>query len=137
MKMAIGLSQKMSKDLEGDTPELVAWGLLDWVRRVEEIGDRDGILGAYQDCLLIARESDVELASGEIQGATGTHRRLAFKLIHLISELEGRDLGQRSQGDRKWILATYAECLEAVLGRRAAPVAVAEVVVAEVGSVAA
>ncbi len=129
--MAVGLSQKMSKDLDGDTPELVAWGLLDWIRRVEEIGDRDGILSAYQASLLIARESATELASGEVQGATGTHRRLAFKLIHLIAELEGRDLGQRNQGDRTWILDTYAECLEAVLGRRAAPVVAAEAVAVE------
>ena len=86
---------------------------------------------------MVARESATELASGEIQGATGTHRRLAFKLIHLIAELEGRDLGQRNQGDRKWILDTYAECLEAVLGKRAVVVVAAEVAAVEVADVAA
>ena len=118
-----GPATKVSRELDGDAPELVAWGLMEWIREVENIRARDGILSAYQESLLTARHAASEQASGETQLATGTHRRLAYKLTHLIAELEGRDFGQRNQGDRAWILATYAECLEAVLGRRAVAVA--------------
>ncbi len=118
-----GPNQKLAKDIDGETPEQIAWGLLEWIRMVEDVRDRNGILDAFRDGLVAARAStemqhatsDNRPASG---AATGTQRRLAYKLAALVAEMEGRDPGQRNQGDRTWILETYAECLEAVLGRR-------------------
>ena len=109
---------KLSMEPEGDSPELVAWGLMDWVKRVETIDNRVALLGAYHACLAAAK---VGLGHDDAGGAAGgVHRRLAYKLTHMIAEMEGRELGLRNQGDRTWILATYAECLEAVLGKRVA-----------------
>lgn len=138
-----GPTQKLAKDLEGDAQEHVAWGLLEWIRMVEDVRDRTGILDAYRDGLIAVREgasAHQPAVDGLTPGgaANGTQRRLAYRLAHLVAEMEGRDPGQRNQGDRAWILATYAECLEAVMGRRQimAPVA-AVAAAAEVEGVAA
>lgn len=126
-----GPNQKLAKDIEGETPEQIAWGLLEWIRMVEDVRDRNGILDAFRDSLVATRESvEMQHATTDIRptsgAATGMQRRLAYKLAALVAEMEGRDPGQRNQGDRTWILATYAECLEAVLGRRrVSPIAVA------------
>lgn len=123
--------QKISRDLDGDTPEQVAWGLLEWIRQVENVRDREGILGAFSAGLTAAREGIALVAmDGAVPPATGPQRRLAYKLAHLVAELEGRDIGQRNQGDRSWILGCYAECLEAVMGRRQAIAAIAAEAVA-------
>ena len=114
-----GPNQKLVKDVEGDTPEQVALGLLEWIRMVEDVRDRTGILDTYRDGLVAASEG-VASAAASMQAANGTQRRLAYKLASMVAEMEGRDPGQRNQGDRKWILETYAECLEAVMGRRQA-----------------
>jgi hypothetical protein len=118
-----GPSQKFAKDIEGEAPEQIAWGLLEWVRMVEDVRDRNGILDAYRDGLIAASASnELQHATADIQAssvaASGTQRRLAYKLAALVAEMEGRDPGQRNQGDCAWILGTYAECLEAVMGRR-------------------
>ena len=118
-----GPTQKLAKDIEGDTQEQVAWGLLEWIRLVEDVRDRRGILDAYRDGLIAVREGtltqlQVPDALASSGAANGTQRRLAYKLAHLVAETEGRDPGQRNQGDRAWILETYSECLEAVMGRR-------------------
>lgn len=118
-----GPTQKLARDLEGDAQEHVAWGLLEWIRMVEDVRDRTGILDAYRDGLIAVREG-ASVHQPAVDGLTpggaanGTQRRLAYKLAHLVAEMEGRDPGQRNQGDRAWILETYAECLEAVMGRR-------------------
>ena len=118
-----GPNQKLAKDIEGDTPEQVAWGLLEWIRMVDDVRDRNGILDAYRDGLIAASEgASIQPPASHVLGlgvaASGTQRRLAYKLAHLVAEMEGRDPGQRNQGDRAWILETYVECLEAVMGRR-------------------
>lgn len=111
------LAQKVAAEPEGDTAELIAWSLTEWIRLVEQIADRPGLLGAFNESMLTT--------DGAGADASGTHRRLAYRLTRLVAEMEGRDLGHRNQGDRAWILATYAECLEAVMGRRKTPVAAA------------
>ena len=114
-----GPNQKLAKDIEGDTPEQVAWGLLEWIRMVDDVRDRNGILDAYRDGLIAAAEgASLQSPVASAVAANGTQRRLAYKLAHLVAEMEGRDPGQRNQGDRAWILETYAECLDAVMGRR-------------------
>lgn len=114
-----GPAQKLAKDVEGDTPEQIAWGLLEWIRMVEDVRNRGAILDAYRDGLIVARAGLVAPSDAALP-ASGTQRRLAYKLAHVVAEMEGRDPGQRNQGDRQWILETYAECLEAVMGRRLA-----------------
>ena len=45
--------------------------------------------------------------------------QVAFKLMYLIGMSEQKGLeATRASADRKWILDTYAECLEAVRGER-------------------
>lgn len=109
---------KLARDIEGDTPEQVAWGLFEWIGMVEDVRSRSAILDAYCASLLVARKGTGIQDGAETLPATGTQRRLAYKLAHLVAEMEGRDPGQRNQGDRTWILEAYAECLEAVMGRR-------------------
>jgi hypothetical protein len=48
-----------------------------------------------------------------------TPESVAFRLMMLVADLESRTLHgnpakDRSNADRKWILDTYAECLQAV-----------------------
>lgn len=106
-------------DLDGDTPEQVAWGLVEWIKKVEDLGDRAGLLTAFQESLTVARQG-----AGDVGGpAMGYHRKLAFKLARIVAEMEGREPGKRNQGDRAWILQTFAECLEAARGNRSVPVA--------------
>ena len=93
------------------------------------------MLGAFAESLKSVNQGVTAPAAVAGEPANGTQRRLAFKLVHLIAEMEGREYGQRNQGDRAWILATYTECLETVLGKRA--VVVVEAGVAPVGDVAA
>ncbi len=110
-----GPTPKVSGTLDGDTPEQVAWGLLQWISLVENVRDRASILGIFHEGLSTARGG---VASEPDQAATGVHRLLAYKLLHLVAEAEGRDPGQRNQGDRAWVMDTYTECLQTVLGRR-------------------
>ena len=114
---------KVSKELEGDSAEMLAWGLLEWIRQVEDVRDRAGILGAFTVGLSAGRGASVPLVEGAAHFATGEHRRIAYRLTRLVAEMEGRDIGQRNQGDRQWILETFAECLDAVMGRWVAGVA--------------
>lgn len=108
---------KIANDLEGDSAEMLAWGLLDWIRQVEDVRDREGILRVFAAGLKSGRSSPaVQAGEGDVI-ATGEQRRIAFRLTRLVAEMEGRDVGQRSQGDRQWILETYSECLDAVMGR--------------------
>jgi hypothetical protein len=109
---------KLAKDIEGDSPEHLAWGLLEWIGMVEDVRNRTAILDAYGMSLAAVRTGAGMDEGAEPQPATGIQRRLAYKLAHLVAEMEGRDPGQRNQGDRAWILENYAECLEAVMGRR-------------------
>jgi hypothetical protein len=106
---------KILKELEGDTPEMLAWGLLEWVRQVEDVRDRHGILEAFADGL---KASGLSCPADALAESTGSQRRIAYRLTHLVAEMEGRSIGQRNQGDRKWILDTYSECLDAAMGRR-------------------
>lgn len=101
-------------DLDGDTPEQVAWGLVEWIKKVEDLGDRNGLLTAFQQSLSVTRMG----ADGHSAPAMGYHRKLAFKLARIVAEMEGREPGKRNQGDRAWILQTFAECLEAARGQR-------------------
>lgn len=114
--MALTPQQIALRDLDGDEAEQVAWKILEWVALVDNLVERQGVLGAYSQCLASSRPSPVEQAAS----ASGVQRKIAFKLLHMIAGLEGRSFGQRNQGDRDWILSTYDECLEAVQGRRAA-----------------
>ena len=111
-----GPTLKLSRELDGNTPEQVAWGLLEWIRLIEEVRDRRGILSAYTESLKSAR-AGTALATASDEPVTGTQRQLAYRLTHLVAEMEGRSPGQRNQGDRNWVMDTYAECLSAVLGR--------------------
>lgn len=112
-----GPTPKLKGDLEGDTPEQVAWGLLEWVRLVEDVRDRQGILGAFHHGLMTAQAGFGQEPGAGSAEPTGSQRRIAYKLAHLVAEMEGRTPGQRNQGDRTWVMSTYAECLAAVLGR--------------------
>lgn len=48
--------------------------------------------------------------------------QIAFKLLTAIAHVEGKNAsgvyGGNEKADRKWLLDTYAECLEAVRGYR-------------------
>ncbi len=110
-----GPTQKLSPTLDGDTPEQVAWGLLQWIRLVEDVRDRAGILGIFHEGLMTARGGQAPQSE---QAPGGVHRLLAYRLMHMVAEAEGRDPGQRNQGDRAWVMDTYTECLETVMGRR-------------------
>lgn len=112
-----GPTPKVRSTPDGDTPEQVAWELLQWIRLVEDVRDRAGILGVFHEGLLTARAGHAPQAD---QPPAGVHRLLAYRLLHLVAEAEGRDPGQRNQGDRQWVMATYTECLETVMGRRPA-----------------
>ncbi len=125
--MALTPQQKALRELEGDAPELVAWGLMEWIRLVDQVNNRAALLSAFAESLKSVNEGVSASAAEAGERANGTQRRLAFKLVHLIAEMEGREYGQRNQGDRAWILATFTECLETVMGRR---VVVVEPVVA-------
>lgn len=50
---------------------------------------------------------------------------VAYRLLSDIAAVEGQQLaGHASRGNKppkKWILDTYAECLDAVMGRRVYP----------------
>lgn len=51
-------------------------------------------------------------------------QQVAYKLLETIAKLEKKELVSRpnadwSMADRKWLLDTYVECIEAVEGRRA------------------
>ena len=50
---------------------------------------------------------------------------VAFELLRVMASTEDKQLGNwRSNGarpDRKWVLDTYSECLEAVKGNRKQP----------------
>ncbi len=118
--MALTPQQKALRELEGDAPEFIAWNLMEWIRLVEQIGDRHGILDAFSTCLKTVREGMDASVGAAIEPANGIQRKLAFRLLYAIAEMEGRDLGQRNQGNRAWILGTYAECLAAVQGKRVA-----------------
>jgi hypothetical protein len=121
-RMATAATQHSAGDLDGDTPEQVAWGLVEWIKKVEDLGDRAGLLTAFQESLTVTRQG-ADDANG---AALGYHRKLAFKLARIVAEMEGREPGKRNEGDRAWILQTFAECLEAARGRRsvaAAPTA--------------
>jgi hypothetical protein len=39
---------------------------------------------------------------------------VAYRLLERIAHLEGRPLGHKGSADRKYILDTYAECLDVV-----------------------
>lgn len=114
-----GPTKKVNQDLDGDTPEQVAWGLLEWIRLIEDVRDRQGILSTFHAGLMAARAGMDQpvSAAGQPLPVTGVQRRLAYKLMYLVAEAEGRDPGQRNQGDRSWVIETYAACLEAVMGR--------------------
>lgn len=112
-----GPTSKVAGTLDGDTPEQVAWGLLQWIRLVEDVRDRAGILGIFHEGLMTARGGHSPPAD---QAPGGVHRLLAYRLMHMVAEAEGRDPGQRNQGDRAWVMDTYTECLETVMGRRQA-----------------
>ena len=115
--MALTPQQKALRELESDDPEAIAWGLMEWIRLVEGIPGRDGVLSAYAASLATAKGGSA--APGDSSApATGTQRKYAFKLMHLIAEIEGRDYGQRNQGDRAWVLDCYAECVATVQGKR-------------------
>ncbi len=47
-----------------------------------------------------------------------TPEEIAYKLLHNVAAAEGKSFARsataKSNGDRKWILDTYAECLLAV-----------------------
>jgi hypothetical protein len=50
-------------------------------------------------------------------------QQVAYRLMHDIAAVEGKSLHRNpsqgyQQADRKWILNTYAECVEAALGGR-------------------
>ena len=122
-QMALSPQQKALRELEGDAPEYIAWNLTEWVRQVEQPGDRNGILSLFSESLKTAREGVAGNESVSNEPANGIQRKLAFRLLFAIAEMEGRELGQRNQGDRAWILDTYAECLAAVMGKRAVEVA--------------
>lgn len=113
----MAVPSKVAKDLEGDSVEMLAWALLDWIRQVEDVRDRAGILGVFSAGLKSGRSQQATHAGGSGASATGEQRRIAYRLTRLVAEMEGRDVGQRSQGDRQWILETYSECLDAVMGR--------------------
>ena len=129
--MALTPQQKVLRELDGDDSEAIAWGLMEWIRLVEGIPGRDGVLSAYAASLATAKGGSAAPAASSAP-ATGTQRKYAFKLMHLIAEIEGRDYGQRNQGDRAWVLDCYAECLDTVLGKRVEPVVA---VVADTGAV--
>lgn len=120
--MALTPQQKVLRELDGDEPEAIAWNLMEWIRLVEGIPARDGVLSAYATSLATAQASAGAPAATAPEHATGTQRKYAFKLLHLIAEIEGRDYGQRNQGDRAWILDCYAACLATVLGSWVVPV---------------
>jgi hypothetical protein len=48
---------------------------------------------------------------------------VAYKLVVIIAQHEGKQLHttptRQATADRKWLLDTYAECLQATTGRRA------------------
>ncbi len=51
---------------------------------------------------------------------------VAFKLLHVIAKCESKKLyvdkdNSSQTADRKWILETYTECIEAVKGHRVRP----------------
>lgn len=108
--MAVTPLQKALRELDGGEAAEVAWSLLEWVRLADNLVERNGLLSAY-DALLNAGKPPT---SGS--DATIIQRRIAFKLTHLIAELEGRQYGLRQQGDRAWIVDTFAECLDATMG---------------------
>ena len=124
--MALTPQQKALRELDGDEPEAIAWNLMEWIRLVELMPDRNGVLNAYAASLATAKASAAAPAAVADEPATGTQRKFAFKLLHLIAEIEGRDYGQRNQGDRAWILDCYTACLATVLGTWVEPV-VAEI----------
>ncbi|MEI4262772.1 hypothetical protein [Roseovarius sp. D0-M9] len=46
--------------------------------------------------------------------------QVAFRLTTIIAVAEGKDMNlARANVDRKWLLDTYSECLQAVNGHRA------------------
>lgn len=52
--------------------------------------------------------------------------QIAHKLMHEIARIEGKVLHQspgsgQAAAPRKWVLDTYAECLDAVRGERSYP----------------
>lgn len=53
-----------------------------------------------------------------LQGDTA--EAVAYTLLHEIAEAEGKSLfhGETNAVDRRWILDTYAECLEATKRNR-------------------
>lgn len=114
--MASASSVKPIVALEGDTPEEIAWTLMQWIRRVEEAGERSNLLSAYQQCIAATKEGSWVNESRVRQSATNLQLRYAFKLTELVALAEGRDPGQRNQGDRTWILETFVQCLAAVIG---------------------
>jgi hypothetical protein len=125
--MALTPQQKALRELEGDAPEFIAWNLMDWIRQVEQISGREAVLSLYGESLKTVREGVDASVGVSNEPANGIQRKLAFRLLCAISEMEGRDLGQRNQGNRGWILETYAECLAAVMGKRVAVVVAPEV----------
>lgn len=55
------------------------------------------------------------------QTAPGTPEFVAYKLMERIADVEGQSLtraGKDKPATRKWILDTYAECLDAVRANR-------------------
>jgi hypothetical protein len=57
--------------------------------------------------------------------AENSAEEVALKLLTFVARAEGRPLpgvsGSSSTADRRYILDTYAECLEAVKGHRVLP----------------
>ena len=55
---------------------------------------------------------------------SGTAEEIALHLLHIVADIEGRDLRPKSgatagqSADRKWVLDTYDECLAVVTSRR-------------------
>ena len=88
-----GPNQKLAKDIEGDTPEQVAWGLLEWIRMVDDVRDRNGILDAYRDGLIAAAEgASLQSPVASAVAANGTQRRHE-------GAVHGDDDGQRGVGE--------------------------------------
>ena len=135
--MASLASQKPMGELLGDTPEEIAWALLEWVRRVEPSEDRKFLLRAYGECLATVRDVAFGAPFDDSLSSTGSQRRLAYKMTLLVAASEGREPGQRTQGDRKWILDAYAECLATLTGKTIVVADVVEQALVEVDAVAA
>ena len=67
--------------------------------------------------VFMASSSDTTVHIGE-----NSPQRIAYVLLGHIRDVEGRIFHRSSErgetADRKWILDTYAECLDAVTGQR-------------------